>query len=98
MNSRLAARDVDGGAYCCTGKAHHLARRLRAEPEVGGYACGPPPRVGCRQPFYRPWGASISGLIIMPLQAADRVPPNRTMQSPRSCNEERKLQASSLFN
>ena len=36
MNSRLAARDVDGGAYCCTGKAHHLARRLRAEPEVGG--------------------------------------------------------------
>ena len=46
MNSMLAARDVDGGAYCCTGKAHHLARRLRAEPEVGGYACGPPPRVG----------------------------------------------------
>ena len=59
MNSRLAARDVDGGAYCCTGKAHHLARRLRAEPEVGGYACGPPPRVGCRQPFYRPLGVLV---------------------------------------
>ena len=72
MNSRLAARDVDGGAYCCTGKAHHLARRLRAEPEVGGYACGPPPRVGslCSLFLQALRGASISGLIIMPLQAS----------------------------
>ena len=74
MDSRLAARDVDGGAYCCTGKAHHLARRLRAEPEVGGYACGPPPRVGSCSLFLQALrGASISGLIIviiMPLQAS----------------------------
>ena len=81
MNSRLAARDVDGGAYCCTGKAHHLARRLRAEPEVGGVRLR---AAAARRLLYAAFlqalrGASISGLIIMPLQAADRVPPNRTM-------------------
>jgi len=82
MNSRLAARDVDGGAYCCTGKAHHLARRLRAEPEVGGYACGPPPRVGSlcslsTGPYFRPDYYATAGF--------DRVPPNGTIQPPRSC-------------
>ena len=82
MNSRLAARDVDGGAYCCTGKAHHLARRLRAEPEVGGVRLRAAAARRLSAAFLQALrGASISGLIIMPLQAADRVPPNRTMIS-----------------
>ena len=86
MNSRLAARDVDGGAYCCTGKAHHLARRLRAEPEVSGVRLRAAAARRLSAAFLQALrGASISGLIIMPLQAADRVPPNRTMLSPRSC-------------
>ena len=80
MNSRLAARDVDGGAYCCTGKAHHLARRLRAEPEVGGVRLRAAAARRLSAAFLQALtGASISGLIIMPLQDADRVPPNRTM-------------------
>ena len=82
MNSRLAARDVDGGAYCCTGKAHHLARRLRAEPEVSGVRLRAAAARRLSAAFLQALrGASISGLIIMPLQAADRVPPNRTMIS-----------------
>ena len=83
MNSRLAARDVDGGAYCCTGKAHHLARRLRAEPEVGGVRlrAAAARRLSAAFLLYRPLGCQYSGLIIMPLQDADRVPPNRTMIS-----------------
>ena len=80
MNSRLAARDVDGGAYCCTGKAHHLARRLRAEPEVSGVRLRAAAARRLSAAFLQALrGASISGLIIMPLQAADRVPPKRTM-------------------
>ena len=86
MNSRLAARDVDGGAYCCTGKAHHLARRLRAEPEVGGYACGRRRASALYAAFLQALrGASISGLIIIATAGFDRVPPNGTMQPPRSC-------------
>ena len=82
MNSRLAARDVDGGAYCCTGKAHHLARRLRAEPEVGGVRLRAAAARRLSAAFLQALtGTSISGLIIMPLQDADRVPPNRTMIS-----------------
>ena len=82
MNSRLAARDVDGGAYCCTGKAHHLARRLRAEPEVSGVRLRAAAARRLSAAFLQALtGVSISGLIIMPLQAADRVPPNRTMIS-----------------
>ena len=66
MNSRLAARDVDGGAYCCTGKAHHLARRLRAELEVDGYACGPPSACATLRPRKR-FLSFLGGFTCRPL-------------------------------
>ena len=81
MNSRLAARDVDGGAYCCTGKAHHLARRLPLNPKSEGTPAGRRRASALYAAFLQALrGPSTSGLITMPLQAADRV----SMQPPRS--------------